>query len=98
MRARGVSALLAVMLGLGLSLAAVQPASAATTCSSFGRDGAAGNYLSGSCKGYPSFAIKWQCSKQDTVHVKYFSTSKALPGMSFRFKACDRYVYSAWAA
>lgn len=97
-KARIAAGVVAVMLGLGMSVVATQSASAATACTSLGRDGAAGNYLAGSCTGYPSFAIKWQCSKQDTVHVKYFNTSKVLPGMSFRFKACDRYVYSAWAA
>lgn len=96
-RSRAAAALLAVLLGFGGALVAVQPAAAATAiCTSFSRDSPA-SYLSGSCKGNNSsgvFTVKWQCSKWDTVRSKTFGGSGF--GASFRFKACDRTVYSAW--
>lgn len=89
--------LVAVLLGFGGVLVAAQPASAATAiCTAFGRDSPA-SYLSGSCKGNNSsgvFTVKWQCSQWDTVRSKTFGGSGF--GASFRFKACNSTVYSAW--
>lgn len=91
---RIASAIFAVALGLGGTVIVAQPAAAAT-CTSFGRDGAAGNYLVGSCTGSGDgrFTVKWSCSQWETPKTKSFGGGGF--GQSFRFKACDRRVYSA---
>lgn len=96
-RSRLAAGAIAVLLGLGVAMAGAQSASAEATCTSFSREGGGGNYLSGSCKGTSSsgaFTVKWQCGKWDTVRSKSFGGGGF--GASFKFKACDRYVYSAW--
>lgn len=71
-------------LGVGLSIAAVTPANAAT-CSSLGSDW---NRVVGSCTGYPSFTVNWTCWGDPNTHSQTFNTSPSLPGYSFNFEAC----------
>lgn len=94
-RSRKVAIVAALLVGLSSPVVTTQAASAAT-CTAFGRDRPA-SYLSGSCTGSNSsgvFTVRWTCGKWETPKSMKFGGAGL--GASFRFKACNRTVYSAW--
>ena len=91
-KSRVASASAVLLLALGVTLVAAQPASAGS-CSSLTRSG---SYIVGSCVGYPSFTISWDCYWSPQVNSRTFSTTSPQIGQSFRFHACDSGVYSVW--
>ncbi len=93
LRARAILAVLACVLAVGGTAALAAPAAAAASCSSLGRYD---SYISGSCRGYPSFTIVWKCYWSPAINRKTFYTSASIPGASFNFYACGSGV--EWVA
>lgn len=79
---------LAGVLALAGIVVVADPA-AATSCSSLG---VSGQKIVGSCTGYPRVSVEWACTGGG-VHIRGFSTSPGLPGLSFSFyHGCSRGV------